>query len=391
MFILRALQKKLTRLKDQFPVLALLGPRQSGKTTLAKFLFEGYKYVNLEELDARQFANEDPRGFLEAHSNGEGLILDEIQNAPDLFSYLQVRVDQNPKAGFYVLTGSHNILLNEQISQTLAGRITIQILLPLSIEELSEAKRLPPHSSQYLFKGSYPSLYSKKMEPNDWYKGYIHTYIERDVRLIRNITDLSLFQKFVKLCAGRIGQLLNLNSLSDDCGVAVNTIKAWIAILEMSYVIFLLPPYHRNFSKRLIKSPKLYFYDAGLAAHLLGIESPEMLSQHYLRGGLFESMILSDLMKHRYNEGKSSNLYFWRDKSGLEIDCLIEQGEKFIPIEIKSAETIGSDFFSSLHRFCDVAQIPKSSGYLIYGGEEEQKRSSGHVVSWKQAASKFFF
>ncbi len=298
-------------------------------------------------------------------------------------------MDLEPKPGFYILTGSHNILLNQHISQTLAGRISLQTLLPLSIEELSQAEHLPERLSTFLFKGGYPSLYAQKREPNDWYKGYIQTYVERDVRLIRNITDLSLFQKFIKLCAGRIGQLLNLNSLSDDCGVAVNTIKAWISILEASYIVFLLSPHHKNFSKRLIKAPKLYFYDSGLAAHLLGIESPEMLAQHYLRGGLFESMVLSDLLKARFSKGKSPNLYFWRDKSGLEVDCIIEEADQLIPIEMKSAETIHPDFFDQLNRFCEIANLPIASGCIIYGGNENQKRSRGSVISWKQVATDF--
>ena len=287
-------------------------------------------------MDAREFASEDPRGFLEQYSKKSGragVILDEIQNTPNLFSYLQVSVDQDPRPGFYILTGSQNILLNQHISQTLAGRISIQTLLPFSIEELQEANRLPEDPFTTLFQGFYPPIYTKAIDPQDWYKGYVQTYVERDARQIRNISDLSVFQKFVKLCAGRIGQLLNLTSLSNDCGISVNTARSWISILEASYIIFLLQPHHKNFSKRLIKSPKLYFYDPGLASYLLGIESPKMLFQHYLRGGLFESMVLCNLMKQRFNAGKTSNLYFWRDKTGLEVDCLIEKADGLVPIE----------------------------------------------------------
>ena len=386
MFIPRVLEKKLLRLRKQFPVIALLGPRQSGKTTLAKECFPDYDYVNLEALDMRQFALEDPKGFLEQYqrkSKKKGVILDEIQNTPDLFSYLQVAIDHDPRPGFYILTGSQNILLNQHISQTLAGRISIQTLLPLSIEELSKAKRLPSDPFKLIFQGFYPSMHSKKRDPNDWYKGYIQTYVERDARLVRNITDLNLFQKFVKLCAGRVGQLLNLTSLSGDCGISVNTAKSWISILEMSYIIFLLQPHHQNFSKRLIKSPKLYFYDPGLACNLLGIESPKMLVQHYLRGGLFESMVLSNLMKQRFNMGKAPNLYFWRDKAGLEIDCVIEKANRLVPLEVKSSETIHSDFFTPLRQFCELAEIPSSSSYLVYGGAVDQKREHGSILSWK--------
>ncbi len=382
MFISRELQKKLLALRKQFQVLALLGPRQSGKTTLARELFGDYAYVNLEDLDIRQFATDDPRGFLDQYANGPGLILDEIQNTPTLLSYLQSRVDREKKEGFYVLTGSQNILMNQHISQTLAGRISIQTLLPFSIDELAKAKRLPTHLFNLLYQGFYPSIYAKKVDPQDWHKSYIQTYVERDARQIRNIADLSLFQKFIKLCAGRIGQLLNLTSLSNDCGISVNTARAWISILEASYILFLLPPYHKNFSKRLVKSPKLYFHDTGLACNLLGIESPDQLAQHYLRGGLFESMVISDLLKQRYNEGKSSNLHFWRDKTGLEIDCLIETADDLIPIEIKSGQTIAPDFFDNLNRFCQMADMPPSSGYVIYGGSDRQKRSTGQVMGW---------
>jgi hypothetical protein len=383
MFIPRKLAKKLISLRTQFPVLALLGPRQSGKTTLAKECFPDYRYVNLEDLDTRRFALEDPRGFLEQYSGASGVILDEIQQVPDLLSYIQVRVDREQKMGFYILTGSQNILLNQHISQTLAGRIAIQTLLPLSIEELQEAKRLPQDLFSVLFEGFYPSLYARKLDPNDWYKGYIQTYVERDVRQIRNVSDLSLFQKFLKLCAGRVGQLLDLTSLSNDCGISVGTVQSWLSILEASYIVFLLQPHFKNFSKRLIKSPKLYFYDPGLVSHLLGIESPDMLISHYSRGGVFESMIIIDLVKRRYNAGKTPSLYFWRDKTGLEIDCIIEKADELLPIEIKSAQTINSGFFESLHRYCQLAGISPASSYLVYGGAENQKRQNGHVVSWK--------
>jgi hypothetical protein len=384
MFIQRSLASKLEKLKKQFPAIALLGPRQSGKTTLARHAFPDHQYVNLEALDSRQFALDDPQGFLDQYNKGSGVILDEIQNVPNLLSYLQVRIDRKPKDGFYILTGSHNILLNQHIAQTLAGRISIQTLLPFSIEELSLSLHLPEDLFTLLFQGFYPTLYAKRVHAEDWYKAYIQTYVERDVRLIRNVSDLNLFQKFLKLCVGRIGQLLNLTSLSDDCGISVNTARAWISILEASYIIFLLPPHHENFSKRLIKSPKLYFYDSGLACHLLGIDSAESLVQHYLRGGIFESMVVIDLLKQRFNAGKNANLYFWRDKSGLEVDCLLDRAQELVPIEIKSAQTIHSDFFTSLSRFCEIANISPALAYVVYGGIEDQKRQTGHALSWKR-------
>jgi uncharacterized protein len=386
MLIKRELEKKLIEVAKRFPAVALVGPRQSGKTTLCKDAFKQHRYVNLEELDVREYAINDPRGFLDvyaAQGAQEGLILDEIQNAPDLLSYLQVRIDQEQRAGFYVLTGSHNLLLNQHISQTLAGRISIQTLLPLSISELKEAGRLPQDLFEFMYKGCYPSIYVRSHAPEDWYQSYAQTYVERDVRLVRNITDLRLFQKFIKLCAGRIGQLLDLTSLGNDCGVAVNTVKAWLSLLEASYILFLLPPYHRNFSKRLVKSPKLYFYDPGLACHLLEIDSPGALAQHYLRGGVFETLILSDLLKQRLNMGKRQNLFFWRDKSGLEIDCLLEEANSLIPLEIKSAQTFHPDFFASLQKFCTLAGLAPSSSYLVYGGQEHQKRAQGQLLGWQ--------
>jgi hypothetical protein len=386
MHIERTLKEKLLSAGKQFPVLAILGPRQSGKTTLARETFPHYEYVNLEELDTRQFALEDPKGFLEKYGGGPncpGVIFDEIQNTPDLLSYLQVRVDRHRKEGFYLLMGSQNILLNHHINQTLAGRIAIQTLLPLSIEELALAQKLPHDLFTLLYQGAYPPLYARKIDPHDWHRAYVQTYVERDARQIKNINDLNLFQKFIKLCAGRIGQLLNLTSLSNDCGISVNTARSWISILEASYIIFLLLPHHKNFNKRLIKTPKLYFHDTGLACHLLGIETPEMLTSHYLRGGLFESLIISDLLKQRLNAGKNSNLYFWRDKSGLEIDCILEKGNDLIPIEIKSGQTIHSDFFDSLAAFSSLAQIKPSSGYVVYAGSEEQKREKGHAIGWR--------
>jgi len=389
MYIGRQLTARLKKLSVQFPVLGILGPRQSGKTTLAKALFPQHKYINLEELDTRRFALEDPRKFLKSVEDGTGAIFDEIQRVPDLLSYIQAYVDEHPKPGFFILTGSENILLNYHIGQTLAGRIALTTLLPLSIDELHNVSLLPSEIEETLFRGFYPSLYAKKIDTKEWIQSYIQTYIERDVRHLKNITDLSTFQKFLQLCAGRIGQLLDLTSIGNDCGISANTVRSWLSILEATYVIFLLHPHHKNFSKRLIKAPKLYFYDSAIACHLLSIQSPKDLVTHYLRGPLFESMILADLMKQRFNAGLTPNLYFWRDKSGHEVDCILEEGTNLIPIEIKSAETINSDFFSNLVKWSQLAKTNVGTNYVIYGGKETQVRSQGIALSWTQLSRIF--
>lgn len=384
MLIPRKIAPRIKKLSTQFPVIGILGPRQSGKTTLAKTLFSNYQYINLEELDTRRFATEDPRKFLKSFQNEAGVILDEIERAPELLSYIQSLVDQNQKPGFFVLTGSENILLNQHINQSLAGRIALVTLLPLSLEELQEAHQLPESLEEVMFRGFYPSLYSKDLESRDWIQNYIQTYIERDVRNLKKITDLSLFQKFLQLCAGRIGQLLDLTSLGNDCGITAHTVRSWLSILEATYIVFLLQPHHTHFSKRLIKAPKLYFYDPAVACRLLSLQSPKDLTTHYLRGSLFESMILSDLFKQRSYTELMPNLYFWRDKSGLEIDVILEFGSQLVPIEIKSAETINSDFFSNLIKWNTLTKHHPSHGYLVYGGHELQMRSQGTVIGWRE-------
>jgi predicted AAA+ superfamily ATPase len=387
MFIKRKIASRLKKLSTQFPVVGILGPRQSGKTTIAKALFPSYKYINLEELDTRRFAEEDPRRFLKALEEEKGVILDEIQRVPNLLSYIQVHVDEWQKPGFFLLTGSENILLNHHISQTLAGRIALVTLLPLSLGELDEASLLPKEMEKILFQGFYPPLYAKKIDPQEWIQSYIQTYVERDVRHLKQISDLSLFQKFLQLCAGRVGQLLDLTSIGNDCGITAHTVRSWLSLLEATYIIFLLQPHHKNFNKRVTKTPKLYFYDSAIACYLLSIRSPKDLMRHYLRGGLFESMILSDLLKQRFNAGLMPNLYFWRDKSGHEVDCLLEYGERLVPIEIKSSQTINSDFFTGLTRWNQLADNDPSNSYIVYAGKEKQSRSQGTALSWKQLSS----
>lgn len=380
----RDITKKVRALAKQFPVIALLGPRQSGKTTLSRLLFNKHIYLTLEDLDIAEFATNDPRGFFEKYKNSHGIILDEIQNTPELLSYIQGYVDKEKKDGYFIITGSQNFLLNESITQTLAGRIALCTLLPLSVHELQQNEILMHNIESLLFKGSYPAVYSKKISPLDLFPNYIRTYIERDVRQLKQVHDVSLFQRFIKLCAGRIGQLLNLSALGDECGISSVTVRSWLSLLEQSYIIFLLQPHHKNFNKRLVKASKLYFYDTGLACSLLGIESEDQLWTHYLRGGLFESLILSDLMKQRYNQGRLPSIYFWRDKMGHEMDCIIEKASKLIPVEIKSGKTITNEFFDNLKYWYELTKS-KNKGFVVYAGNDNQKRSIGTVMSWNSA------
>ncbi|MGE0009735.1 MAG: ATP-binding protein [Candidatus Babeliales bacterium] len=379
----RSLTPYLLKAATGYPVIEILGPRQSGKTTLSRAAFPDYRYVSLENPDNRAFAKEDPRGFLDHHRNPNGIIIDEVQYAPDLLSYIQTDVDLTGKKGYYVITGSQNILLNEAVSQSLAGRVSIFTLLPFSLEELAGAHLVPESLEEMLFKGCYPRIWADKLDPLDWYPNYINTYIERDVRLIKNVTDLSLFQKFMGLCAGRVGQILNYSAIANDCGVTMPTVKAWISILEQSYICFEVQPYHNNFSKRLIKSSKLYFYDTGLACSLLGITSSDQLANHYLKGGIFESFVISELIKQNYNSNRRPRMYFWRDQSGHEIDCIIEKGTTLIPIEIKAGKTINQGFTQELTYWNELSATNPKDNIIVYGGTQYQQRSAGLFVDWQ--------
>lgn len=378
-YISRIIEKKLREGARGYPVLALTGPRQSGKSTLTKKVFPRKPYVTLEDTDNRAFAISDPRRFLEKFP--KGAIIDEIQRAPDLFSYIQGIVDQKKSPGLFILTGSQNFLLLEKITQSLAGRVRLLTLHPFGMAEIIGKK--PPRSfEETLFKGFYPPLYDRDLSPREWYMDYIQTYIERDVRQIINVTDLHVFQKFLGLCAARTGQILNTTSLGADCGVSYNTINAWLGILEASYLILRLEPHHENFSKRLIKSPKLYFMDTGLVCSLLRIRSAEDLIDHPMRGAIFESYVISELIKHQSNRGVRPNVYFWRDKTGHEIDALIDQGKKLVPIEIKSGKTISNDFFNNLDYWRRLAKDKSGTPFLVYGGDDNHNRSGGRVVGW---------
>ena len=375
MLLTRTAEKELRTLAGQFKAVAVVGPRQSGKTTLVRMAFPDKAYVSLENPDTRRFAIEDPRGFIAGYP--DGAILDEIQRTPDIFSYLQQVLDENKGKGRFIITGSNNFLLQENISQSLAGRVGYLYLLPLSINELPKHKL---SVNEQIHKGFYPAMYEQEgqTEVGKYYLNYIRTYIERDVRLIRNVTDLYTFERFLRLCAGRTGQLLNMNSLAVETGVDNKTIGAWLSVLEASFVVFRLQPYHKNYNKRIVKMPKLYFYDTGVASALLGIENPAQLALHPFRGGLFENMIIVDFLKSRYNKGKPNNLYFWRDSLGTEIDLLVEKANSLLPIEIKSGQTITDDYFKSMSAWLRISGMEK--GWVIYAGDEKQVRSNGITV-----------
>lgn len=388
----RKLMRVLKQRAAKIPVIAVLGPRQSGKTTLVREAFKKYAYVSLEIFEDRDLARTDPRRFFESLQNKHGIIIDEVQRVPELMSYIQGLVDAEYKPGYFILTGSQNIMLNQAISQTLAGRITILTLLPFSIAEMRINKILPKTIEQLAWKGFYPRIYAQDLDPITWYLDYIETYVERDVRQIINITQLSTFRRFIRLCAGRVGQLLNVVSLATDCGIDQRTAKAWLSVLEASYIIFLLQPYHGNFNKRLIKSPKMYFYDSGLICSLLDIQSFEQLNDHYLRGNIIESMVVSDIIKHYYNNGeRPHHVNFWRDQTGNEIDCVILKRNSLVPVEIKSGKTIVNDFFRGIAFFMNlsVEKLKIERGYIIYGGSRNQERSQATVLSWKNTDDVF--
>lgn len=382
--IRRRLTEKLLQAARKAPIVAVIGPRQSGKTTLVRSAFPRKPYVSLEDLDTRESALNDPRGFLSRYP--KGAVLDEIQRAPTLFSYIQTMVDARRHAGLFILTGSQHFLLLESLSQTLAGRVRLLTLLPFSLEELGSTLPKTIPMERLLVRGMYPRIYDRKLNPTDWYPDYIQMYLERDVRLIKNVGNLTAFQRFLRLCSGRTGSLLNLSSLAQDCGITHNTARAWLGILEASFIVFLLQPHHQNFRKRLVKAPKLYLYDTGLACALMGIESADQLYAHPMRGGLFETFVVSELVKWRLNRGLPPQVYFWRDKTGHEIDCLAQRGATLLPIEIQSGKTVTRDSFKNLHYWEQLAGRKRGPAFLIHGGEQGQTRGSVSVLGWRTLA-----
>ncbi len=378
--IQREIRIKLLELAEKYPIVTLTGPRQSGKSTLLKYSFPDYTYLSLEDPDIRMFATEDPRGFLDTYP--DRVIIDEVQRVPELFSYLQTHTDNIGKPGMYLLAGSHNFLLMENINQSLAGRTAILRLLPFSHNEMRASHILPATINEEIFYGGYPRIYDKQITPADFYPYYIQTYVERDVRLIKNIGDLGRFEKFIKLCAGRIGQLLNQSSLANECGVSVSTINSWISVLEASYICYLLRPDYNNFAKRLVKTPKLYFYDTGLACSLLGIQSPSQVSTHFLRGGLFENLVINEFVKQAYNSGRMPELTFWRDSTGNEIDLLNYDKGHAMAYEIKSGATFSKDYFKGLKKWASLSGADMSNLTAIYAGAQDMSTSDGKLVGW---------
>ncbi|HRW63222.1 MAG TPA: ATP-binding protein [Bacteroidales bacterium] len=376
--IQRNAEKELRILSKQFKAIAIVGPRQSGKTTLARYVFSHLPYINLENPDTRRYAIEDPRGFLGNYKNGA--IFDEIQRTPEIFSYLQEILDETKSPGRFILTGSNNFLLQENITQSLAGRIAYLTLLPFSLAEVTTLAK--QELNEQIFTGFYPPIYDQNLDALKWYSNYIRTYVERDVRQLKNISDLNAFDRFIKLCAGRIGQLLNKSNLAIETGVDNKTIDSWLSVLESSFIIYRLQPYHKNFNKRIVKMPKIYFYDTGLACNLLGINNSTQLETHYLKGNIFENFVISEYFKSKFHYGKLNNFYFWRDNIGHEIDLIIDKTVSIVPIEIKSGKTIHDEFFKNLRYWLKLAG--EKEGKIIYAGDFDQKRSEGiEVISWK--------
>lgn len=372
----------LKSLARYYPVLALTGPRQSGKTTLARAVFPRKPYVSLEDLDARDFAERDPRGFLAHYA--DGAVFDEAQRCPALFSYLQTRVDEDRRMGLYLLTGSQHFGLLAGISQSLAGRVGLVQLLPFSLDEVSAIKP-PGNLETLLWQGLYPPIIDREPPPQVWLRDYVATYVERDARQMINVRDLSAFRRFVRMCAARCAQALNLSALAADCGITTNTARAWISVLEASYIVFLLPPHHRNFGKRLVKTPKLYFYDTGLAAALAGVQSPRELALGSMRGPLFETWVVSEFVKRRCHFGLAPELYYWRDSNGREVDLLIDRGSDQLPLEAKAGATIAPDWFDTIAKFIDWSKAPH--GGLVYAGNQRQRRGAVEVFGWRDVAA----
>lgn len=380
----RDAEKTLIRLAKSFPVVAITGPRQAGKTTLAKAVFKSKPYVSLENPDEREFAQNDPKRFLARFPNGA--VLDEVQRCPSLLSWLQGVVDERGGMGDFVLTGSAQFDLIEGITQTLAGRVGRVELLPLSSRELKAANQLPNSLSQMLIQGGYPALYDRKITTQDWFSNYVATYVERDVRQLISVRNLSQFQTFLKMCASRTGQLINMTSLGADCGISAVTAKQWLSVLETSYIVTLLRPHHSNFGKRLVKTPKIYFLDSGLAAWLMGIRSAETLETHAARGALFESWVVSELYKKRLNAGLPIDLFFWRDNTGNEVDLIVENEKGLQPIEIKSGSTYASDWSQGLKKWQALAQNSSLEPAILYGGESNFEREGLKVWGWRDVA-----
>lgn len=383
--IARTISPRLQKMMSKYPIIGILGPRQSGKTTLARSHFPALGYVSLESPDNREYATKDPRGFLETHK--PPVILDEIQKTPELFSYIQEKVDISGKTGQYIITGSQNFTLNEKISQTLAGRIYLAHLPTFTLSELSGANMETGHWQEYAHKGTSPRVWDKDLAPTEWYPSYVQTYLERDVRDMKNISDLRDFQTFLRLCAGRAGQSLVLSSLSNELGVSHNTVKSWISVLEASYLIFLLKPYYKNMKKRLVKSPKLFFLDTGMMTHLLNITDANQIETHPLKGSIFENLVISEIIKTQINSGKTDLGYYIRDKSGNEVDYVTERSGSLSFTEIKASKTFHVDYLKGINYWNKIFGSTTNDRHLIYSGDEERVMNGTQILRWNNAKS----
>jgi uncharacterized protein len=381
-YVERVAEGTLRDLARQFRAVVIAGPRQSGKTTLARRVFPAKPYVSFEDPDTREFAVQDPRRFLLQHERGA--VFDEVQRCPEILSYLQGVIDASAERGRFVLTGSQHLGLTEKISQSLAGRVGILNLMPFSLDEIRAARRATADLDRVLWQGGYPQIHDGRTSPVRWYNAYVSTYIERDIRQLVHVHSADRFQRFMRLCAGSVGQLVNLTRLGADCGVDQKTAAGWLTVLEAGFIVYRLRPHHANFRKRLVKTPKMYFYDTGLAARLLGVESAQQLAAHHMRGALFENWVVSELLKARSNRAEDDNLYFWRNNTGHEVDLIVDRAGALLPIEIKSGMTIASDWFDGLARWCELAGARALEPILIYGGKKRQSRETAEVVPWSE-------
>ncbi|MFK7899357.1 MAG: ATP-binding protein [Cyclobacteriaceae bacterium] len=385
--ITREITPELIQVASEYPVVTLTGPRQSGKTTLAKLTFPAYKYCSMEDPALKAYASSDPRAFLKEYDSH--VIIDEVQRVPLLLSYIQTLVDADPNStkGRFILTGSHQLELRAEVSQSLAGRTALLTLLPLSISEVETIEK-EMDRDDFLFKGFFPRVYQDKINPSRAYANYYRTYVERDVRQLINLKDASLFEKFIKLMAGRVGQILNLNSLANDVGVSSTTLKKWLSILEVSFILYKLSPFYENFGKRVIKSPKYYFTDVGLLCFLLGIQDKKQISRDPLIGNIFENLVVIESLKSQYNQGKTDALYFFRDNNGNEVDIVFQDGRKLIPIEIKSSSTFSTHFIKGIEKFQKTAKEAKK-GCIIYSGDFTPETDTYKVLNFKDTKSVF--